>query len=203
MTKLVIAVVCLLNVSKIEVSTASEAKYAASMDTLLNLVEETTDSDITISPGRKLIDCQKLHQILSYDQKCRSHNNLFFQLILLKGQGAFGEVWKVSYSTSPVREWWADERFAANEIGILMKMYQDRVKHVTKIIPDLTTNISTVDVSLTANETDSTKWIMIGMEYYDIDLDWYTIKTPRTSKFDAHLLVSNLMVCTVYQFILL
>ena len=204
----------------IQLSTATETNDAV-IDVLPNVVVETNDSENAFSSQRSsiLIDCRNL-EILKKNQKC-SFNNLFIQLLQPKKQGTFGQVWKATYSSSRFGGWsdhhlhFAAIKFikyshvnaylAAAEIDILLKMYQDRVEHVAKIIPDLTSNISAVDITFTAKETDSIninyKWIMIGMEYYDIDLDEYSIKNARTSNFDIYLLIANLMVCTVRQLI--
>ena len=216
--KLVIAVFLLFDISKIQLSTASQAKHVVT-DTLPNVVEQTIESENTISTQRSssLPKCQNV-DVLKNIREC-SFKNLFIQLVELKGQGSFGQVWKVTYSRSRFEGWWAhtnqrlaaikfiqysqlDISLAAKEIAILMKMHEDGVKHVTKIIPRLTTNMSTLDASFTANKAGSIKWVMIGMECYSMDLHMYSAKNARMANFDAHLLVSNLMVCSC-QLILL
>ena len=215
--KLVIAVFSLLDICKIQISTASQTTYAVT-HTLPNMVEETIATENTISTPRNLNlpNCENLN-ILSDMQEC-SFNNLFIQLNHLKGQGSFAQVWKVTYSRSRIASKSAhpdhnDQHFAAikfiqysklkahlatKEIRILMKMYQNRVKHATKIIPDLTTNMSAIN--LMTNKTDSIKWIIIGMQCYSMDLDLYSTKYALISKFDIHLLVANLMVCVNISF---
>lgn len=209
--KLEITVFLLLCISKIQLSTASHAAYMVNDTFLPNFVVEDMDSENTVSTPRNssLTDCQNLG-ILKPGQKC-SFNNLFVQLVKLKGKGSFGHVWKVEYSAARFVAWRTEQRvgaikfiqyseldmeLAAREINALMKMYQDRVDHVTKIIPHLTTNISTINDTFTTDKTKKIKWIMIGMKCYDINLEWYSVRNARTSNFGAHLLVANLMVCT-------
>ena len=201
MIRLMITAFLLLYVFKIHLSTASD---------LVAEIESTVSTDYdAFSMQTSLTDCQNLTTFQS-TQKC-TFNDLFIELVELKGKGSFGQVWKVTYSRSIFGVLSADRRFAAikfvqcsakfnsyiaaNEIDILMRMYQDRVEHVTEIIPDLTTDMSVIN--LVTNEIDPIEFIVIGMQYYEIDVYSYHVKNARTSNFDIHLLVANLMVCTV------
>ena len=210
--KLLMNIFCLLLVFKIQLSTASE-------DTLPNAVEETSTESISTQKNRGLTNCENIKR-LKFDQKC-TFNNLFIQLIDLKGKGSFGQVWKATFSRLPFQQQWRNQyvaaikfiqcsqeniKLATAEIDILMKMYQDKVEHVTKIIPELTTNMTNINSHATfdANKTVSTKWIMIGMQCYDSDLHSYTYQKARTSNFNIHLLIANLMVCiSLYLFVII
>ena len=208
--KLLMKVFCLLLIFKIQ-STALE-------DTLPNAVEETSKESISTQKNHRLTNCENIKR-LKFDQKC-TFNNLFIQLIEPKGQGSFGRVWKATFSRLPFQQQWRNQRIAAikfiqcsqeniklatAEIDLLMKMYEDKVEHVTKIVPELTTNMTNIDSNDTfgANKTNATKWIMIGMQCYDMDLHSYASQKARTSNFKLHLLIANLMVCTVYRYICL
>ena len=206
--KLLMKVFCLLLIFKIQ-STALE-------DTLPNAVEETSKESISTQKNHRLTNCENIKR-LKFDQKC-TFNNLFIQLIEPKGQGSFGQVWKVTFSRLPFEQQWRNQHVAAikfiqcskeniklatAEMDILMKLYQDKVEHVTKIVPELTTNMTNIDSHATfgANKTNSTKWIMIGMQCYDMDLHSYASRKARTPNFKIHLLIANLMVCiSVYLF---
>ena len=210
--KLMMKVFCLLCIIKVQLLTASEANDVVA-DTLPNAVVETSDMATSMSTQKswRSTNCEYLKR-LKLNQKC-SFNNLFIQLIERKGKGSFGQVWKVAFSRLPFEKSWRSERVAAikfiqyseeniylatSEIDILMKMYQDKVEHVTRIVPELTTDTSTLRAGFGVNNTNSTKLIMIGMQCYDMDLHSYTYQNARTSNFNIHLMITNLMVCTMY-----